>query len=138
MLVHNSDHVKALDVGTYKDLKKSAKVGDAMEHDHIPSSAALQRAKEIELGRDLKPHEIREIHEQGNAIELPKEIHAKGDTYKGRNSQARTDADAADLSAAAERDYATQSQNMIDEGYSPEEVAKAFDELRELNKKRGI
>ncbi|GAA4714512.1 polymorphic toxin-type HINT domain-containing protein [Promicromonospora umidemergens] len=138
VLVHNSDHVKALDVGTYKDLKKRAKVGDGMEHDHIPSSAALQRAKEIELGRDLKPHEIREIHEQGNAIELPKEVHAKGDTYKGRNSQTRIEADATDLGVAAERDYATQSQNMINEGYSPEAVAKAFDELRELNKKRGI
>ena len=40
VLVHNSDHVKTLDVG------------DAMERDHIPPSAALQRVKEIELGRD--------------------------------------------------------------------------------------
>ncbi|MDK5302511.1 hypothetical protein, partial [Serratia nevei] len=44
--------VKALDVGSYKDLKAREKVGDGLEHDHIPSFAALRTAKENELGRN--------------------------------------------------------------------------------------
>jgi hypothetical protein len=138
VLVHNAGHVKPLDVGTYSDLKKGAKVGDNLEHDHIPSSAALKKAKEHELGRKLTPQEARDVHEQGLAIEVPKDVHAKGDTYKGKNTPAKIDADAADLSAAAERDYATQSQNLIDAGYPPEDVAAAIDKMRAANNERGI
>jgi hypothetical protein len=138
VLVHNTNHVKALDVGTYGDLKKAAKVGDNLEHDHIPSSAALKKAKEQELGRKLTPQEARDVHEQGLTIEVPKDVHAKGDTYKGKNTPAKIDSDAADLSAAAERDYATQSQNLIDAGYKPEDVAAAIDKMRAANNERGI
>jgi hypothetical protein len=138
VLVHNASHVKVLDVGTYSDLKKGAKVGDNLEHDHIPSSAALKKAKEQELGRKLTPQEARDIHEQGLTIEVPKDVHAKGDTYKGKNTQARIDADAADLGVAAERDYATQSQNLIDAGYNADDVAAAIDKMRAANNARGI
>jgi len=49
--------VKALDVGSYKELKAREVVGDNLEHDHIPSFAAIRRAKENELGRKLTPAE---------------------------------------------------------------------------------
>jgi hypothetical protein len=138
VLVHNAGHVKVLDVGTYSDLKKTAKVGDNLEHDHIPSSAALKKAKEQELGRKLTPQEAREVHEQGLTIEVPKDVHAQGDTYKWKNTPEQIKADAADLSAAAERDYATQSQNLINAGYKPEDVAAAIDKMRAANNERGI
>ncbi|MBL0885435.1 hypothetical protein HGK34_03920 [Myceligenerans sp. I2] len=138
VLVHNAGHVKALDVGTYSDLKKAAKVGDNLEHDHIPSSAALKKAKEQELGRKLTPQEAKDIHEQGIAIELPKEVHAKGDTWRGKNTSDRISGDASDLTAAAERDYATQSQNLIDAGFDAEDVAAAIEKMRAANKERGI
>ncbi|MFD2024232.1 polymorphic toxin-type HINT domain-containing protein [Promicromonospora aerolata] len=138
VLVHNASHVKPLDVGTYSDLKKAEKVGDNLEHDHIPSSAALKKAKEQELGRKLTPQEAKDIHEQGLTIEVPKEVHAKGDTWRGKNTQDRIGTDAADLSAAAERDYATQSKNLIEAGYKPEDVAAAIEKMRTANKERGI
>jgi filamentous hemagglutinin len=130
--------VKPLDVGTYGDLKKREKVGDNLEHDHIPSSAALKKAKEKELGRKLTPQEAREIHERGSAIEVPKEVHAQGDTFRGRNTPDQIDADASDLGAAAKRDYTTTRKNLIDHGYSPEEVDAALDRMREANRKKGI
>jgi hypothetical protein len=131
-------HVKPLDVGTYGDLKKLEKTGDNLEHDHIPSSAALKKAKEKQLGRKLTPKEAREIHERGTAIEVPKEVHAKGDTFRGKNTSDRIDADASDLSAAARRDYTTTRKNLIDHGYSPEEVDAALTEMRKLNREKGI
>jgi filamentous hemagglutinin len=131
-------HVQPLDVHTYSDLKKREKVGDNLEHDHIPSSAALKKAKEKQLGRKLTPQEARDIHQQGAAIEIPKEVHAKGDTFRGKNTPDRIEADASDLSAAAKRDYATNRKNLIDHGYSPKEVDAALDKMRALNRKRGI
>lgn len=130
--------VKALDVGSYKDLKAREVVGDALEHDHIPSSAALKKAKERELGRKLTPAEARAIHDRGATIEVPKEVHAKGDTWRGKNTSEQIEADSRDLSGAAERDYATQRQNLIDRGYSPEKVDEAIAKMRELNRSMGI
>lgn len=130
--------VKALDVGSYKDLKSREVVGDALEHDHIPSSAALKKAKERELGRKLTPAEARAIHDRGATVEVPKEVHAKGDTWRGKNTPEQIEADSRDLSAAAERDYATQRQNLIDHGYSPEKVDEAIAKMRELNRSMGI
>lgn len=130
--------VKALDVGSYKDLKAREVVGDALEHDHIPSSAALKKAKERELGRKLTPAEARDIHNRGATLEVPKEVHAKGDTFRGKNTPDQIEADSRDLSAAAERDYATQRQNLIDHGYSPEKVDEAIAKMRELNRSMGI
>ncbi|HVK23795.1 MAG TPA: hypothetical protein VM677_20765 [Actinokineospora sp.] len=130
--------VKPLDVGPYSDLKKREKVGDNLEHDHIPSSAALKKAKEKQLGRKLTPQEARDLHQQGTAIEVPKEVHAKGDTFRGKNTPDRIDADAADLGAAAKRDYATTRQNLIDHGYAPKDVDAALDRMRDANRRKGI
>jgi filamentous hemagglutinin len=130
--------VKPLDVGTYSDLKKREKVGDNLEHDHIPSSAALKKAKEKQLGRKLTPQEARDIHQRGTAIEVPKEVHAKGDTWRHKNTPDQIDSDASDLSAAAKRDYTTTRKNLIDHGYSPKEVDAALDKMREANRKKGI
>nr|WP_254772503.1 hypothetical protein [Pantoea varia] len=49
--------VKALDVGSYKELKAREVVGDGLEHDYIPSFAAVLQAKENQLGRKLTPAE---------------------------------------------------------------------------------
>lgn len=130
--------VKALDVGTYSELKKGEQVGDNLEHDHIPSSAALKKAKEKQLGRKLTPQEAREVHERGTAIEVPKEVHSKSDTFRGKNTPDQIDADASNLSAAANRDYTTTRKNLIDYGYSPQKVDAALDKMRQANRKKGI
>jgi filamentous hemagglutinin len=38
--------VQELDVDSYNNLKSDEVVGDGLEHDHIPSFAALRAAKE--------------------------------------------------------------------------------------------
>lgn len=130
--------VKPLDVGTYGDLKKIEKAGDNLEHDHIPSSAALKKAMEKKLGRKLTAQEKSEIHKRGTAIEVPKAVHAKSDTFRGKNTADQIDADASDLSAAARRDYTTTRKNLIDHGYSPKDVDAALDKMRKMNRKKGI
>lgn len=55
--------VEALDVNSYKELKSRAKVGDGLEHDHIPSFAALKKARESELGRPLTKDETKNLYQ---------------------------------------------------------------------------
>ncbi|WNV87851.1 hypothetical protein [Umezawaea sp. Da 62-37] len=130
--------VKVLEVGRYGDLKRREKVGDNLEHDHIPSSAALKKAEEKRLGRKLTSKELAEIHRQGAAIEIPNKVHAKSDTYRGKNTKSQIDSDAADLSAAAKRDYETTRKNLIADGHSPADVDAALDKMKALNKAKGI
>ncbi|MDW5500142.1 hypothetical protein R6Y99_10115 [Pseudomonas lundensis] len=81
--------VKALDVDSYKELKAREVVGDALEHDHIPSYAALRTAKEKELGRPLTEAEAKSLYQNATAVEVPKDVHAAGPTYKGKNTPAQ-------------------------------------------------
>ena len=59
-------------------------------------------------------------------------------TWGGRNTQTQIGADAADLAAAAELDYADRVELLTEAGYSPDDVAAAIDRLRALNGERGI
>jgi hypothetical protein len=130
--------VKPLDVGTYQDLKKIEQVGDDLEHDHIPSAAALKKEAERRKGGPLTPAERARIHQQGTAIEVPKSVHAKSDTFRSRNTPTQINADAADLSAAAERDYTRTRINLIAHGYPPNDVDAALAKMRAMNRKKGI
>ncbi|MFU9139272.1 hypothetical protein ACLRGG_21345, partial [Erwinia tasmaniensis] len=60
--------VKPLDVGSYKELKDRSVVGDRLEHDHIPSFAAIRQAKENELGRKLTPTEEKNLYNNATVI----------------------------------------------------------------------
>ncbi|MFD4638302.1 hypothetical protein ACFWN2_13365 [Lentzea sp. NPDC058436] len=130
--------VKALDVDSYANLKKREKVGDNLEHDHIPSSAALKRAEEKRLGRKLTKQEADALHNKANAIEVPKDVHAKSDTFRGKNTKKQIEDDAADLSKAANRDYATTRKNLLAHGYSAKDVDAALDKIKAENRKKGI
>lgn len=66
------NEVKAQDVGSIKELKDRAVVGDALEHDHIPSFAALIKVKENEPGRPLTKAESKIPYQ---TVEVPKEVH---------------------------------------------------------------
>ncbi|GGH47780.1 hypothetical protein [Microbacterium album] len=130
--------VQELDVGTYRELRNREVVGDGLQHDHIPSSAAIIRAKEIELGRELTRDEIRDLHNDAIAVELRDELHAQSRTFRGRNTQEQIDLDARDLPAAAERDYAVLRENLIDTGdYDIETIDDVIDRLRERNGRLG-
>ena len=130
--------VQPLDTGIYRGLKDREVKGDGYEHDHIPSAGALIRARENALGRKLDPDEITELYDNAATIELPRSVHMQTRTWGGRNTQTQIGADAADLAAAAELDYADRVELLTEAGYSPDDVAAAIDRLRALNGERGI
>lgn len=131
--------VKEFDRGSYKELKNRERVGDQMQHDHIPSSAAIRRARENELGRDLTRAERRQLHNDAAAVELSDLLHSLSRTFGGKNSQAQINLDAGDLRAAMERDLRTLRQNLTSDGrLSPSEIDRLLNGIRDLNKGRGI
>lgn len=130
--------VKALDVGSYKDLKAREKVGDGLEHDHIPSYAALRTAKEKELGRKLTPAEDKALYQNATTVEVPKDVHAAGPTYKGKNTAAQVQQDAANLCGAVCRDTNALRVNMVAQGYDPKLVDEAISKIIERNRKAGV
>ncbi|WP_276523030.1 hypothetical protein [Pantoea dispersa] len=92
-----SDDIKAikpLDVGSYKELKDRAVMGDSLEHDHIPSFAARRTAKGNELGRKLTPAEEKTLYQNATAVEVPKDVYRARPTYGGKNTAAQVQQDA--------------------------------------------
>lgn len=130
--------VKALDVGSYKDLKAREKVGDGLEHDHIPSFAALKKVKENELGRPLTDAETKSLYQNATAVEVPKDVHAAGPTYKGKNTAAQVQQDAANLCGAECRDTNALRVNMVAQGYDPKLVDEAISKIIERNRQTGV
>lgn len=134
----SQEAVKPLDVGSYKELKDRSKVGDGLEHDHIPSFAALKKAKETELGRPLTKEESNKLFNNATAVEVPKDVHAAGPTYKGKNSATQVQKDAADLCGAQCRDTEALRQNMVNRGYDPKLVDDAIKKIIERNQEKGV
>ncbi|CAQ83258.1 MULTISPECIES: hypothetical protein [Photorhabdus] len=130
--------MKPLDVGPYKELKSKAVVGDNLEHDHIPSFAALRKAKENKLGRKLTPQEEKTLYNNATAVELPKDAHAESRTYRGKNTSEQVNQDAADLCGAVCRDTETLRVNMIERGYDPKLVDQAIKKIIERNRQMGV
>ncbi len=131
--------VKEFDTGSYKDLKKGEVVGDGLQHDHIPSSAAVIRARENELGEKLTPAQRRAVHNDAAAVEISDLLHSQSRTFRGRNTPAQIEMDATDLRGAMERDLRTLRGNLQTEGrLSPERIDTVIQSIRDLNLKRGI
>lgn len=51
-----------------------------LEHNHIPSFAALKAKKENELGHKLTEQEKKNLYAESTAVEVPKEVHQAGPT----------------------------------------------------------
>ncbi|WP_312630133.1 hemagglutinin repeat-containing protein, partial [Scandinavium sp.] len=132
------EDVKALDVGSYKELKAREVVGDGLEHDHIPSFASLRKAKENELGRPLTDAEAKNLYQNATAVEVPKDVHASGPTYGGKNNAAQVKNDAIDLCGAECRDTDALRKNMLERGYEPKLVDDAIQQIKERNRQMGV
>ncbi|MEF9645016.1 contact-dependent inhibition effector tRNA nuclease [Escherichia coli] len=130
--------VKALDVGSYKELKDRSVVGDGLEHDHIPSFAAIRQAKENELGRKLTPAEEKKLYNNATAIEVPKDVHQASPTYGGKNTSSQVKQDAINLCGAECRDTDALRKNMLERGYDPKLVDDAIKQLKERNSQIGV
>ncbi|MFQ2049212.1 DUF637 domain-containing protein [Aeromonas veronii] len=132
------EKVKALDVGSYKELKAREKVGDGLEHDHIPSFAAIKKAKENELGRPLTDAETKNLYQNTTVIEVPKDVHAASPTYKGKNTAEQVQQDAVNLCGAECRDTNALRVNMVAQGYDPKLVDEAISKILERNRQTGV
>lgn len=130
--------VKPLDVGSYRELKDRSVVGDGLEHDHIPSFAAIRQAKENELGRKLTPAEEKTLYNNATTIEVPKDVHQAGPTYGGKNTPSQVKQDAINLCGAECRDTDALRKNMLDRGYDPKLVDDAIRQLKERNTQTGV
>lgn len=130
--------VKEHEVDSYKGLNNRANTGDGLQHDHIPSAAALERAEKKRLGRPLTKSEKRQVKNNGTTVAVTDADHAKSRTYKGRNTPEQIEADASDLSAAQSRDLDTMESTMRENGYSPERIKQTMDRIRAHNRERGI
>jgi filamentous hemagglutinin len=114
--------VKALEVGSYQDLRSRAVVGDGLEHDHIPSFAVLRTAAEADNGGPLTAEELGGLYNNATAVEVPRDVHIDGPTFGGNNTPAQIAGDAADLPGAILRDTNVLRNNLIRRGYDPAEV----------------
>lgn len=130
--------VEPLDVDTYEALRRRALTGDALEHDHIPSAAALIRAAEREKGERLTSAEIRELYNNAASIELPESVHRATRTYGGRNTRSQIADDARDLAAAANLDYSDRIALLLEQGVPLHDIEVAIRELIAMNRRRGI
>ena len=132
------DPVKELEVGSYKELKSRAQVGDGLEHDHIPSFAALKKAKENELGRDLTPSEIKTLYNDATVIEVSKDTHKAGRTHSGKNTPSQIEKDAENLCEAQRCDLDVLRKSLENKGFDRKSVDEAIQNVIDRNKDRGI
>lgn len=129
----NNTEVQELEVNSYRNLKSREVVGDGLEHDHIPSFAALKAAEEAKLGRKLTPGEERILYNNATAVEIPREIHQGGRTYGGRNTAEQISQDAADLCGAVCRDTEVLKRNLLNKGYDPSLVNETIEAIIKRN-----
>ncbi len=94
------------DVGNFGVLKKDAR-GSGVEIHESPSRVAQEKAfiqKYVaENGRPPSQAEINAARKNNPSVALSPQVHSQTDTYKGRNTDARSTRDASDLMDAAER-----------------------------------
>jgi hypothetical protein len=107
--------------------------------DHQPSIAAVIASEEARLGKKLSVAEKRQLRNTTTCIEISGCIHSDSSrTYKGRNNQSQIQLDSIDLEAAANRDGEAMRNNLLEAGYTKEEIDRAFELRDERNKSTGI
>lgn len=71
-------------------------------------------------------------------VEVPKDVHAVGPTYKGKNTPAQDQQDAIDLCGAVCRDTDYLRKNMLERGYDPKLVDDAIKQIQDRNQQMGV
>lgn len=130
------------EVGSYRDLRNRATVGDGMDHDHIPAYASVRDRVNAQRDADGLPPLTREqertLRDNLTAVEVTHDVHADGRTYAGRGGEARQAQDAADPRAAAQADMDTHRPNLENRGWSSDEVDTMENQIHERNQSIGL
>jgi hypothetical protein len=104
-----SNPVKKFDYGSWKDLWSEEVKFDNLEHDHIPSLAAvyvfLEKRDGIQKLTRINGAGVT-VKENASSLEVPKSYHKEGRTYKGRNTPQQASLDATNLRLATIKDFA--------------------------------
>jgi len=118
---------------TYSNHNKRAKVGDELEGNHIPAIKQIIKSEEIKRSRKLTKAEKAEIKRKTGVLVEPKEVHAVGATFRGRNTKKVIEKDASDLKQAALRDTKKTREELLAKGYNNQEIENEITKLHEYN-----
>lgn len=125
-------------VAGHGSLDGRALKGDELQHDHIPSIAAIKIALEGKLKRRLNEKESKLIYDRATTVELPDAVHALSRTYKWRNTQQRIAKDAENLYEAARKDIKYLKVNLMKLGVEEEEIALCIQLIHQRNVNLGL
>lgn len=128
--------VKVGDVGSYKIIQHLEKTGDGLTGDHQPSGASIKEAIRLELHQKLNQVLTRSMartaYLKAITIVVTDKWHKKySRTYGGRNTHQQISSDAADLAKAAMDDFIILVDDLVNSGYSPDNIQVMYEELDE-------
>jgi RHS repeat-associated protein len=133
------EDVKRGEVGSYKDLKSRAKVGDKLEHDHIPSFAAVRDEMARQKKRKLTPGEEAALRDNLTAAEVDADVHRAGRTHGSKNRDpVKRAEDGADLKSAAQKDMDAHRDNLKEKGMTDEEIDAMEEQIHKRNQEKGV
>lgn len=125
-----------LDVGPADQLQRDSN-GDGLDIDHIVSKKALQlylsRAFPNMTGPDIKA-----ALSKAPGIAIPSEVHRKlSETYGGRNTKEKQNADALDLKSAIDRNFDAIKPGLIEHGLEESKIEQARQKIHDLQRLQG-
>lgn len=101
--------VKEYDFGSFNDLFNEEAYSDHLEHDHIPSVAAVMRFLEARDGKAKMNRKVGQgkiVADNASAFEVTEKHHATGRTFKWLNDASQQQLDASNLKVATIKDFA--------------------------------
>lgn len=109
----NNKPVRLYDVGSFRRLKDGEVGHDGMEHDHIPSLAAIKKhiADKMSIKR-LSGSLTNVLRNNTTAIEIESDVHKKGRTWFYKNVSPQSSLDAKDLRVATLKDFSYHIMNL--------------------------
>lgn len=128
----------ACQVAGYGSLAARAEKKDQLQHDHIPSIAAIKKSLEMKLNRRLGVLEKKLIYGRATTVELPDAVHRLSRTFKARNTQKQITEDAKDLYVAACKDIKVLKRNLAQFGVGKEKIAVCVQLIHLRNVELGL
>ena len=134
-LVFAKPAVRPLEVDIYGAFTGRPREG--MHLDHMPSQAALEHYL-IENFPHLGEADRKLAMKNAASIAIPAQVHQKySETFGGRNTKLKQQADAADLRSAVEKNFYAIKPYMLEEGFKEADLEDARAKMHKINKELG-